>query len=220
MIGSASTTTVLVTRLRACCAKKGFLHLPQLGVEQIREFRRTWSDRPGYAIKNLERLRTFFRFCESSDWIARNPAKAVKAPKPNVKPTLPFTHAFHGHVARPAIHVRGADIGAVVVRNKNLGVEGFDHRRSQSRVMDDGISQDACVPRCKCLTVGTQHGEFSLIASAHNQQAFRCTARCFKQRGNPAKPFVVQKRADDDESALCAAGQFDQAVVRVEQARP
>ena len=71
---------VLVTRLRAWCAKKGFLHLPQLGVEQIREFRRTWSDGPGYAIKNLERLRTFFRFCESSDWITRNPARPSRRP--------------------------------------------------------------------------------------------------------------------------------------------
>jgi hypothetical protein len=50
---------VLVTRLRAWCAKKGFVHLPLLGVEPIREFPRTRSDGPGYAIKNLERLRTF-----------------------------------------------------------------------------------------------------------------------------------------------------------------
>ena len=44
---------VLVTRLRAWCAKRGFGHLPQLGVEQTREFRRTWSGGLGYAIKNL-----------------------------------------------------------------------------------------------------------------------------------------------------------------------
>src|SRR5574338_119011 len=48
--------------------------------------------------------------------------------------------AFHRDVARPAIHVRGAYVGAVVVRNKNLGVKGFDHRRAQGWIMCDGIS--------------------------------------------------------------------------------
>jgi site-specific recombinase XerD len=35
-------------------------------------------------------LRTFFRFCEDREWIAKNPASRLKAPKPDQLPTMPF----------------------------------------------------------------------------------------------------------------------------------
>jgi integrase/recombinase XerD len=35
-------------------------------------------------------LRGFLRFCEESEWIERNPAKAIKPPRVTRKPTLPF----------------------------------------------------------------------------------------------------------------------------------
>ena len=59
----------------------------------MRQFRATWTDSANYATKNLERLRAFFRFCMHDDWIAKNPARAVKAPKVTDKPTLPFSQA-------------------------------------------------------------------------------------------------------------------------------
>lgn len=73
------------------CDDKGFRYLKQLGVEEMRQFRATWSDSANYATKNLERLRAFFRFCMHDDWIAKNPARSVKAPKVSEKPTLPFS---------------------------------------------------------------------------------------------------------------------------------
>lgn len=82
---------VLEKRLIRWTEGQGLIQLQQLGVEQVREFRRTWADGAGYATKNLERLRTFFRFCEAADWIRRNPAKSVKPPKTQCKPTLPFS---------------------------------------------------------------------------------------------------------------------------------
>jgi integrase len=78
-------------RLLPWCGEKGIRYLKQLGVEEIRQFRAGWTDSALYASKNLERLRAFFRFCMHDDWIARNPARAVKAPKVIDKPTLPFT---------------------------------------------------------------------------------------------------------------------------------
>jgi site-specific recombinase XerD len=70
---------------------KHYRYLKQLGVEQVRQFRATWSDSANYATKNLERLRAFFRFCVHDDWISKNPARAVKAPKVRDAPTLPFS---------------------------------------------------------------------------------------------------------------------------------
>lgn len=81
---------LLNRRFLPWCESKGFRHLKQLGVEEIRQFRATSTDSANYATKNLERLRALFRFCMHDDWISKNPARAVKAPKATDKPTLPF----------------------------------------------------------------------------------------------------------------------------------
>jgi integrase/recombinase XerD len=73
------------------CECKGYRYLKQLGVDEMREFCAGWHDSPSYATKNLERLRAFFRFCQQDDWIAKNPARAVKSPKVHGNPTLPFS---------------------------------------------------------------------------------------------------------------------------------
>jgi integrase len=41
----------------------------------------------------LERLRGFFKFCVDSDWIEKNPAKAIKAGKVEDADVLPFSDA-------------------------------------------------------------------------------------------------------------------------------
>ena len=50
-------------------------------VGALREFRADWPDSAITAQKHLERLRTFFSFCHSAEWVKHNPATAVKAPK-------------------------------------------------------------------------------------------------------------------------------------------
>jgi integrase/recombinase XerD len=82
---------LLNQRFLPWCEEKGFRYFKQIGVEEMRQFRATWTDSPNYATKNLERLRSFFRFCQQDDWIAKNPARAVKAPKVRERPTLPFS---------------------------------------------------------------------------------------------------------------------------------
>jgi site-specific recombinase XerD len=39
----------------------------------------------------LEYLRSFFRFCQDSGWVDRNPAMAVKSSKVEQNPTMPFS---------------------------------------------------------------------------------------------------------------------------------
>jgi site-specific recombinase XerD len=83
--------SLLNKRFLPWCQEKGYRYLKQLGVEETRQFRASWSDSANYATKNLERLRSFFRFCQQDDWIGKNPARAVKAPRVKDKPTLPFS---------------------------------------------------------------------------------------------------------------------------------
>ena len=78
-------------RLLTWCASKGIRQLRHMDVENLRLFRASWDDGALYATKNLERLRAFFRFCNQAGWIKTNPALAVKPPKADHSPTLPFT---------------------------------------------------------------------------------------------------------------------------------
>ena len=77
----AKQTNLLRKRLLPWCADKGLRLLKQLDVDALREFRATWEDGPLSAYKNLERLRSFFAFCQQAGWIPQNPAKALKPPK-------------------------------------------------------------------------------------------------------------------------------------------
>jgi len=82
---------LLRRRFLGWCDHKGYRLLKQVGVQELRDFRATWTDGPNYSAKNLERLRGFFRFCEQAEWVRRNPAAFIKPPKFKLKPTLPFS---------------------------------------------------------------------------------------------------------------------------------
>ena len=81
---------LLEGKLLPYCEAKGFSRLKDLNVDALRGFRKTWKFSPISAVKRLEYLRGFMRFCEESEWIERNPAKAIKPPKVTQSPTLPF----------------------------------------------------------------------------------------------------------------------------------
>jgi integrase len=98
---------LLNRRFLAWCDSKGFRYLKQLGVEEMRQFRAGWTDSAVYATKNLERLRAFFRFCMHDDWISKNPARSVKAPKVTDKPTLPFSRPEMKRILRACDEYRG-----------------------------------------------------------------------------------------------------------------
>ena len=65
--------------------------LASLSVDEVRRYREKWKLAPISSRKKLERLRTFFRFCQESGWIQINPAKALKHPITRPAPTLPFS---------------------------------------------------------------------------------------------------------------------------------
>jgi integrase len=66
-------------------------YIPEMSLEIVRDFRSGWADQNLSALKKLERLRAFFRFCQDSSWLPDNPAKKLKNPRVTQPPTMPFT---------------------------------------------------------------------------------------------------------------------------------
>jgi integrase len=79
--------------LRDFARARGIRHIVEMDLDNTRRFRESWPDRNLSALKKLERLRAFFRFCgENPKWgITDNPAKTIKNPKITQSPTLPFS---------------------------------------------------------------------------------------------------------------------------------
>ncbi len=65
--------------------------MKQYDVETLTKFRATWKSQHLSALKKLELLRTFFRFCEDRNWVAQNPALKLRNPKIEDRQTLPFS---------------------------------------------------------------------------------------------------------------------------------
>ena len=72
---------LLERRLLVWCEHQGFRLLKQLDLSALRDFRGTWPDSPISAYKNIERLRSFFRFCHQAGWVEKDPSAALKPPK-------------------------------------------------------------------------------------------------------------------------------------------
>jgi site-specific recombinase XerD len=64
--------------------------IDKITADELGEVKEGWNVRPSTAIKKLERLRSFFKFCLDRDWISKNPAKALKAPKEIAIVTKPY----------------------------------------------------------------------------------------------------------------------------------
>jgi integrase/recombinase XerD len=73
------------------CEDKGLRYLKELDVKVMIAYRASWTYAPLTALKKFERLRSFFRFCFKAGWMPVNPMEALKAPKADTPPTLPFS---------------------------------------------------------------------------------------------------------------------------------
>lgn len=83
---------LLFRQLNAFADSEGIRFLKEFDVTTLRKFRAGWKDGNLAGLKKLERLRSFFRFCQESGWLAENPAKRLGNPKWEQRPTLPFSH--------------------------------------------------------------------------------------------------------------------------------
>ena len=87
----AKSRVLLEKQLLAWSRAYGITLLLQLDIRLLRLFRSSLKDSPITALKKLERLRSFFRFCLDSGWIEENPAAKLKMPQVTDVPTLPFS---------------------------------------------------------------------------------------------------------------------------------
>src|ERR1700690_167916 len=71
--------------------ERGLRYLVELNLQLLGEFRAGWKDGPPSSAKKLERLRAFFRFAQKREWVTKNPASDLKAPKVTLCPTMPYT---------------------------------------------------------------------------------------------------------------------------------
>ena len=82
---------LLEGELLSFCHAHGATAFSRLTVEFLRDFRDSLDHSPITRLKKLEYLRAFLSFCQASDWIARNPARAIKLPKVTRSQVKPFT---------------------------------------------------------------------------------------------------------------------------------
>jgi integrase/recombinase XerD len=86
----------------AFCRDKGLTLLKQLDVTTLRTFRNGWPYSALSAVKRLEYLRGFLRFCLDSGWTDTNPAMLLKPPKTTQRPTMPFDDAEVSRILKAA----------------------------------------------------------------------------------------------------------------------
>lgn len=82
----------LFKKLEIFAERRGIIFIQGLTVDVLSSFRSSWKLGPRTSVKELERLRGLLDFARDREWITKNPALELKAPKPKPRPTLPFTH--------------------------------------------------------------------------------------------------------------------------------
>jgi len=81
----------LLFKQLAAFSQRGLRYLAELDLQMLDDFCFGWKDGPRSSAKKLERLRAFFRFAQKRNWVLKNPASDLKAPKVTLCPTLPYT---------------------------------------------------------------------------------------------------------------------------------
>ena len=82
---------LLRDKLAGFCECESIRNLSGLGPDYISRFRRNRNLGALASAKELERIRSFFKFCVDREWLTKNPAKTIKPPKVKPHPRLPFS---------------------------------------------------------------------------------------------------------------------------------
>jgi site-specific recombinase XerD len=82
---------LLQGELLSFCQGRNAVSLERLTVDSLRDFRDSLKHSPVTQQKKLEYLRAFMSFCSASEWLLKNPAKAVRLPKVERTQVRPFS---------------------------------------------------------------------------------------------------------------------------------
>jgi integrase/recombinase XerD len=83
----------LFKKLESFAGGRGVKFIDELDLDITADFRSSWKLGPRTSAKELDRLKAFFNFVRDREWITKNPARSLKAPKTKLRPTMPYTQA-------------------------------------------------------------------------------------------------------------------------------
>jgi integrase len=84
-LATRAKITVTMRELRAYCEREGLSDLSEITLEHLDAFRTGRKLGPLATLRELGRLRYFFKFCLKRRWITENPATESEAPR-NIRP--------------------------------------------------------------------------------------------------------------------------------------
>ena len=125
------------------CKNRGLVFLRQLDIAQVRDFRASWKLSARTAVKTLERLRSFLKFCVEWEWLDKNPAKAIKPGKVEDAEILPFSQSEVDKILKAcdSFNGNGKRIGALTNLMLATGLRiGDASTISRERFVKDGDS--------------------------------------------------------------------------------
>jgi integrase/recombinase XerD len=128
------------------CEREGIKLVNRLDVKALVRYRAGWSYAPLTALKKFERLGSFFGFCTRAKWVTENPMKAMKPPKADTPPTMPFTDAELERIYEAA---RGFKIQGSYGKDNPVRVVAYVYllRYSGLRISDaTGLAKDRVTP--------------------------------------------------------------------------
>ena len=85
------TPSRTITRFATVCAFAVERLIGEIGLSYLDVYFQSWKLAGITAEKKVGRLRGFFNFCVERDWIEKNPAKLLKAPRHVQTPTEPVS---------------------------------------------------------------------------------------------------------------------------------
>jgi integrase/recombinase XerD len=112
----------LFAQLMKFTEEKGVRYVDEFDLPLTTEFRLSWSDGALSTSKKLERLRSIMRFAVEREWLIKNPALSLKAPKVKPNPTLPFSKDEIARIINAARSNQRVCTFIVVMRSSGLRI--------------------------------------------------------------------------------------------------
>jgi site-specific recombinase XerD len=167
---------LLSRTIREFCQTRGYIFLSQLGAEQMTQFRNTWTFGARSHVKQLERLKSFFKFCVDMEWLAASPTRSFKPPKVTDAGVVPFSEKqvadilaacdkFNGNRARLKALVdlmlaSGLRIGDAVMISKEAFLKsGRDEYSVTLRTEKGGVRVTCPIPETAATQVLALDGD-------------------------------------------------------------
>jgi len=118
---SRAKMAVTMRELRAYTERAGLQDLSELKLESLDAFRAGRKLGPLATLRELGRLRYFFKFCLKRKWLTENPAAESEAPR-NIRPT-------------EVVPYEAAEVAAMLAAAEGLGKTSYERLRARALIL-------------------------------------------------------------------------------------